>query len=228
MLEITHFTPQHTITDAPRKKLAALLKAEEGAIWVDITGPDDDEAKIMRELFEFHPLAIEDTRNQTQRPKAEEFADHMFIILNPIADMQHKDALFRELDVFVGKNYLVTVHPTDEPVIAEARRRIEPLRTHLSISASVLLYTLVDTVIDGYFPVLDQIDDEIDSLGLRILDQPDRAIITRLFQLKRATGEMWRVFWPQRDALNVLVNHKLVFIDQNSQYYLRDISDHLL
>src|SRR4051794_4005471 len=85
--------------------LPDLLKAEDSVVWVDMVGPDDADVAIMRDLFHFHPLAIEDTHNQRQRPKVEEYTGYFFTILNPIARVDG-DIHFRELDMFVGKNYV--------------------------------------------------------------------------------------------------------------------------
>lgn len=211
----------------PIAKLEASLEDDSGTLWLDITGPDDDAARLLREVFGFHPLAIEDTRNQQQRPKAEEFADHLFIILNPIHPEQ-EDEPFRELDVFVGRNYIVTVHPADEQSIDVVLRRLEPDRLTLEISATYLLYTLMDTVVDGYFPVLERVGDEIDELGNRIFAHPDRRALNRLFQLQQFLGTIARVVGPQQDIVTILMHHPMVFLDQNSQYHLRDISDHLI
>jgi magnesium transporter len=224
-MQITYYT-HHEIREATVDDLPALLQSDEGAIWVDMPAPTDDDLALLSQLFELHPLAIEDIRNQKQRPKAEEFADYLFIILNPIT-RENEWAGFQELDVLVGRNYVVSVHLEKEPVIDAARRRIDPLRVPFPISATYLLYILFDTVIDDYFPVLEAIENEIEALGNQLLDQANPDMVNRLFQLKQSLNDIWRVVWPHRDIVNVLMNHELVFIDRKSQYYLRDISDHL-
>ena len=113
-MRITTFGEQGT-QETPGADLSAILKVEQ-MIWVDMTGPTEDDMQMMRDVFKFHPLAIEDTHNQNQRPKMEEYPDYLFGILNPIV-MAEDGLSFRELDVFVGRNYVVTVHPGDEPVI---------------------------------------------------------------------------------------------------------------
>jgi magnesium transporter len=182
----------------------------------------------MQEIFKFHPLAIEDTRNQEQRPKAEEYNDYLFIILNPVANVSG-EIDFRELDVFVGRNYIVMVHPDREPVIAEAQRRIENGGGLVPCTSAYALYTLMDIVVDGYFPVLDFVGEEVERLESDILERPRTDTLNRLFALKRSLLNMWRIIWPQRDIFGTLIHHRLKFLDQESlEYYLRDVSDHLL
>lgn len=224
-MKITVFSEKE-VREVKIAELGDLLQARESVIWVDMTGPSEEDVRLMRDVFKFHPLAIEDTLNHKQRPKAEEYSDHVFIILNPVTD----DGLisnFRELDIFIGWNYIVSVHAEKEPVVDEAFRRIDPARIPFSITATYLLYVLMDTVVDEYFPVLDRIEEELGRLNNELLAKPNKNLLNRLFQLKNTLSLFWRVLWPQRDVLNVLMNHNLAFIDKNTRYYLRDVADHL-
>ena len=208
--------------------LPARLAAGTGTIWADITGPADDDVKLMRDSFHFHPLAIEDTRNFRQRPKVEEFTDYLFMILNPVGP-DGPGVTFRELDVFVGRNYVVTVHHDDEPVIAEVRRRLSRGSTTLPLSPGYLMYLMIDATVDGYFPVLDLMEEEIERLGDNILIKPDQTLLNNLFELKKTLVDMWRVVWPQREIMNNLRDHNLGVIDLDALApYLRDVSDHLM
>jgi magnesium transporter len=205
---------------------ARLAAPDSGVIWADITGPADEDVQIMRDVFHFHPLAIEDTRNARQRPKVEEYADYLFLILNPI---NQQDPLFCELDVFVGSNYVVTVHAAAEPVIAEVQRRLSRGSTPLTVSPSYLMYLFIDAVVDSYFPILDHMEEEIEDLGDQILTNPSQDMLNRLFDLKKTLVDMWRVVWPQREIMNNLRDHNLALIHQDQLMpYLRDISDHLM
>jgi magnesium transporter len=208
---------------------ARLVAQDEGSvIWVDITGPSDDDVYVMHDVFHFHPLAIEDTRNVRQRPKVEEYADYMFFILNPVG-IQQDETIFCELDVFVGRNYVVTVHAAEEPVIAEVSRRVSRGNASLPMSPGYLAYLLLDAVVDSYFPVLDTMEEEIEALGDQILTHPTQDLLNRLFDLKKALVDMWRVVWPQREILNNLRDHNVALINQEQLMpYLRDISDHLM
>jgi len=222
--------------------LGNLLVSETDLLWVDITEPDESDARVMLDVFNFHPLAVEDTRNYEQRPKIEQYPGYLFLIVNAVSILRHPspppqqpvgaqfhDVDFHELDIFVGRNYMVTVHLAGEPVIPELKRRLE-MGASLSMSISYLLYAALDAVVDGYFPVMDMLEEEISQLEDRILLEPKQATLNRLFELKRMLLHLWRVIWPERDILSVLTHpHNLVFGDPNAaQFYLRDVSDHLL
>jgi magnesium transporter len=214
-------------TEADAGKLREIVAAKTFA-WVDVRGPDDEEAAILHDLFHFHPLAIEDTRNQHQRPKVEEYPNHLFLILNPglLVDCE---AAFRELDVFVAGNLIVTVHPGDEPILAEAEKRIARVFAPRDVTPAHVLYGLLDTVVDGYFPMLDDLGDEIDQLEDLVLERPDQESLNRLFRLKRQLVLVRKVVAPQRDAMTLINRRDLPYFKAESlSYYLRDVQDHLL
>lgn len=223
-MHITYYT-QHQQRPLAPDDVREILKQDDGVVWIDLTIADETHMAFLETAFSFHPLAMEDLYHQQQRPKAEEFADYLFIILNPI-ETTLSEAMFRELGVFVGKNYVITAHMTDEPVITEARKRLHPERMNLPLSATYVLYVIFDTVLDGYLPALEAIEEKMEAVGRDTLRNPSRDILNRIFELKRIMNQFWWVMWPQQDIINVLNNHELVFIDQKSRYYLRDISDH--
>jgi magnesium transporter len=226
-MNITVFDSQGAQTKNAAE-LPVLLKQEDCLIWVDLTGPDQDDVRLMREVFQFHPLAIEDTYNHHQRPKIEEYPNHLFMIMNTVRFVDG-ELEFRELDVFVGRSYIVTVHADDNNVIKEVVQRMNHSLPAASTTPTYLLYVIADTVVDGYFPIMDQFESEIAALEEAILLKPQAKSLDRLFQLKRMLVNMWRVVWPQRDALGILNSHNLALIDQQAvHYYLRDVSDHLI
>lgn len=226
-MKITFFEDQAEREIQPGN-LAKYLARKDGTIWVDITAPLDSDADMLQKTFGFHPLAIEDTRNQQQRPKADEFSDHLFVILNPVLNDGRDSDLFRELDVFVGRNYIVSVHIADEPLLERVRLRLKPERVSFVVSSTYLLYLILDEIVDEYLPLLERVEEELDDLSGQVFANPGQRVLSRLFELQQMLSHIGRVLGPQQDVINILMNHQLLFIDQNSQYYLRDISDHLL
>jgi magnesium transporter len=195
------------------------------SVWVDLQGPDERGQALLRDTFAFHHLAIEDTLNQRQRPKVEEYDGHLFLILNPVT--YDASPPFRELDVFVGANYVVTVHPEEEPVVEAVRARLAGGAA--PVSATRLLYLLLDSVVDGYFPLLDSVGDQVEELEEQVLERPETGELKAIFGLKRRLVELRRVVAPQRDMLNLLTRREVPFLDHREiQYHLRDVYDHLL
>lgn len=214
---------------AESSDLAALLASPETIFWADMEGPSQEALRVMREEFQFHPLAIEDTTNQRQRPKVEEYGEVLFTIVNTV---EHRDStlVFRELDVFLGPNYIVTIHSQQEAVISHVMNRCQNrLRYGQRVSLGYLLYALVDAVVDSYFPVLDSIGDDIETMSESILERPRKETLERLFRLKRTLAEMWRVAGQQRDMFSLITREDSRLIeDESLRYYLRDVYDHLL
>ncbi len=206
-----------------------LMAQTDGVLWVDMTGPDAEDVRVMQEVFHFHPLAIEDTQNERQRPKVEEYKEHLFIILNPVNPFTD-ELTFRELNVFATHNAIVSVHAADEPVVEQVRQRCaSKLEVDQKITVGFLIYALTDAVVDLYFPVLDQIGDEIEDISEAIIARPRHDELNRVFRLKRALAEMWRVAGQQRDMFNVFTRLELQYIGEEiARYYMRDIYDHLL
>lgn len=202
------------------------LMKNDALVWVDITGPGDAGLKVMQDQFHFHPLAIEDTTNHKQRPKVEEYQDYLFFIAAPAEAGQC--GVFRELDIFLGSNFVVTVHEAAEPIVEEAARRVQR-NGHVTFSASYLFYTLVDATVDTYLPMLDTFEDLVETVEEQVIQRPGTETLSMLVDLKRTLRSMWRVILPQRDIFNLITRRDTPYIDHETlEYYLRDIYDHLI
>ena len=228
MQGVRYMGADREVIEAP--DLKALLAQPLGVLWVDMIGPGKEDIALLHEVFHFHPLAIEDTYNQRQRPKVEEYKDHLFLIFNPV-DKYTDELVFRELDVFVTHTAIVTIHEVEcEPIIEHVQKRcIAYQEAGQRISVGYLIYALADAVVDTYFPALDEIGDQMETLSEAIIAKPHRDDLNRVFHLKRALAEMWRVAGQQRDMFNVFTRQESQYIGEDiSRYYMRDIYDHLL
>jgi magnesium transporter len=226
-MEITTFDFKglHRQIDADLKS----LRTTNDVVWIDICGATDQDFARLQKAFGFHPLAIEDTRNQHQRPKVEEYADHLFIITNNA--VYHDNELgFQEIDIFLGRNYLVTIHDECSAVMSEVRRRMNNNNAFKHVSSEYLLYVLLDTIVDAYFPIMDGIDNEIEKLGEHVFEQADQKMLKRVFELKHMLNEAWYVVGQERDMFSILTRREEDLITHHDvlEYYLRDVNDHLI
>ncbi len=228
-MQIVQFQENGSSQEILAPDWATLLKAD-GFVWVDIVNPSPDDIKMMREVFHFHPLAIEDTLNERQRPKIEEYPDHLFTILNPINTFAD-ELTFRELDVFVGRKYFVTVRDyIDEPVIEAVKHQcyVRVGNGH-KMTVGYVMYALADQIVDGYFPLLDNMTDRAEGISEEIIEKPTPELLQELFTIKRALAEMARVTGQQRDMFNVFLREDNPFVTQDvMRYYMRDVYDHLI
>jgi len=218
-------------TDLKTEEIKAALQSEGGLFWMDFeaTAADIDET-ILTDLFGFHPLAVDDALQETHVPKIDDWGSYLYIVLSSVvfeeSDGSHLEV--RELDVFLGKNYLVTHH--DQPLTAIDRVWASCQRDerHISQGTDHLLYRLIDEVVAQYMPVVEAIDDEIDIIQAEIFAQPDPDVLSRVFSLKRGVLQLRRIVGPMREVLNKLARDDFEVIDTRVRVYFRDVYDHLV
>ena len=215
--------------------LCALLGDGDARVWLDITNPTEADAALLREAFGFHPLAIEDVLHSHQRPKIDQFADHSFLVLYAAHFNNERQCELSEIGAFVGANYLVTVHRTATPEITMARHRwraaIEaPLvGTNGHNSATDLaLYVLFDSVVDAYFPLLDDVAEQLETIADRIFAHAnDIDALPELVRLRKHLMNLRRVFAPMRDVVNTLARRESDDGPTATSLYFLDVYDHL-
>jgi len=197
--------------------------------WVNIDGLGDVQLlKQLAELFHLHPLAVEDVVNLHQRAKVENYGDTHFIVSHMV---ELKEVIESEqLSLFLGDNFVLSFQEAPGPDCLEPVR--ERLRKDLGLSRKrgpdYLLYSLLDAVIDHYFPVLEAYGEKLDVLEQTILTRPDLGTMTRIHEIKRELLFLRRLIWPHRDALSVLVRDPIPQIDEETRVYLRDCQDHVM
>lgn len=203
-----------------------------GFLWVSLEAPTVQESdSILREVFNFHPLAIEDCQSAGyQPPKVDEFKDYLFILAHAIHPSQDFNQLeTMELNIFLGSNYLVTSHMEESlhPIthIQENIKRDSRLYT---FGADFLCHAILDVLVDDYMPVIDAMDDEIEWLEDQVLEKPSPTTLQRILNLKHSLMAMRRIISPQREIMNRLSRDDFAQIDRQSRIYFRDIYDHLV
>ncbi len=216
-----------------RDDIGPVLSAEHNLLWLDLENPTPQDMTFLTGEFGFHPLAVEDATRPHQRPKLDRYDDFYFIVFYDIAyDEEDNRIDEHELDIFLGKNYLITVHTE---AIAEVGEVAERLGRNLSLiehGVGVLLYSLLDTIVDHYFPVSDRIARRIEELERRVYttrSQREREGLQEdIFTLRRELLTMRRVLGPERDVLATLVRRDLPVVSKKAAVYFQDVHDHLL
>jgi magnesium transporter len=202
--------------------------AHDQFFWLDLTAPSNKEIDALRELFGFHPLALEDATEFGQRPKLDRYGDYIFLVFYGARDAPSSEAsLLREVQLFVSGKYLVTLHQDQLPVLDEQRERLKGVLLH---SEQFLLYRVFDALTDSFFPLLSRIDDEIDVLETEVLAGPTDEQLQKLFAMKRELVAMRKVVTPQRDlfarSIDELADLPGLVLDERD--YFRDVYDHLI
>lgn len=203
-----------------------LLGTRGGFRWYhveDVRGPALD---ALATEFGLHDLAVEDCRNLRQRAKVEEYDNHLFLIVNTVHfDAEKIECWFGELDVFVGKDFLISAHDGPSRTIRAVRPMFDadPKLAH----PGHLLHALLDYVVDRYLPVLDTVEDRIDALEDQCYHRPSPKLLAELFALKRALINFRRIATGMRDLVNHLLYRNEPWL-RSQQPYFRNVYDHVV
>ncbi|MEG3843207.1 magnesium/cobalt transporter CorA [Microcoleus sp. herbarium14] len=222
-------------TAATRAKLAnpqetAAYLDTESVSWVDMLGLGNKETwRQMGEVFNLHVMAQEDVVNVPQRPKVVDYENHILIIawmvmIKPNSDNFHKE----QVSFILGKHYLLTVQEEPDydcfgPVRDRIRKGQGSIRKH---GADYLAYTLLDSIVDGFFPVLELYGERIEELEDEVVMHPTRKTLEKIYKIRRELLTLRRAIWPQRDAINSLIRDSSDLISPEVRIYLRDCYDH--
>lgn len=232
------FSDKRASKEADPKTLAAALRDPGARFWVDIEKPTEDEIAILDEVFGFHPLAIEDTIQYSQRPKIESYnhvgdacqQGYFFLVIHGPDQETFRDQLqTKEVDMFVSERYLVTVHEEPMRSIEAVKNRAKAdARVVLEPGIDLLLHSILDYIVDQYRPILDSLEVALDDLEEEALTEPTPDLLTRIAMKKRELLNFRRIVGPQRDVLSQLTRGEVPFIRETTRIYLRDVQDHLI
>lgn len=197
-------------------------------VWVALFEPDSRTLELMQAEFDLHPLAIEDARHGHQRPKIEEYGESLFAVFHMIEPVEGELRL-GEVNLFVGRNYILTVRSRAERGFTEVRSRSENEPQLLKYGPGYVLYAVLDAVVDRYFPVLHELENELERIEEQIFaDVSPRANIEALYALKQKLMTCRHAVGPLLEALSNITGARSPVICTGMQEYFRDVSDHLL
>ena len=210
--------------------ISEMVKDSSQFFWLDLLDPTEQELAKVGEEFNLHPLAIEDATHKHQRPKVEQYDQFLFIVFYAVSlKSTQRKLTTQELNLFVGKNYLITIHYTPLSDLDEAEHRWKLSSKQLTWGIDILLYCLLDTIVDGYFPVVDTLVERAEELEDGIYQGQARKtqFSFDLLELKKAFLQLRRIAAPERDVLNVLTNRDSSIFHEQTMVYFRDVSDHI-
>lgn len=197
--------------------------------WINIDGLGDVEAlKWLGQRFKLHPLTLEDVLNTGQRPKAEVFADHVFFVVQMVYQDKRSSICGEQVSLFLGDGFLITIQEeADYDVFDPVRARIRSGHGMIRKSkADYLAYALLDSIVDHYYPVLEQLGMDIDELEDELLEHPSREMVRTLHDYKRKLTQLRRFVWPMRDVVNSLLHDPSGYVTPPTKLFLRDCYDH--
>lgn len=206
-------------------------------LWVDLENPTPEEAKyVLEDVFHFHPLSIEDCVMVSPSPKVVEyqpkeddrFIAYLFMVIHAV-DYSRKDGVFatRELNFFLGKNFLVTYHDTPMRSVSSTEEQAVRSTVNIARAPDRVAYTLLDSIVDNYKPALDELAFEIAELEQQVLENPTRDTLNRLIQIKKEVLHLRRIIGPQREVLARFARGEFKLIRAHMVPYYRNVYDSL-
>jgi magnesium transporter len=196
--------------------------------WVDLAAPGDAEFRLLSELFKFHPLSIDDARSALQFPKVEPYPGYLYLVLHGI-DAEESTRRFstRDVDFFLGRNFLITVHDGRSRSIDRLREVCMQHARVLSEGPVALLHRIIDSMVDNYRPVTEALEERIEKLEEHAMAGRTQ-MVQQVLKVKRELATMRRVLIPQRDAVGRLARREFSAISDEMAYRFRDVFDHLI
>jgi magnesium transporter len=228
-VDVIHYGPAEcrTLECQSVADLAPLL-GEGTTTWIDVEGLGDE--ALLRELavmFHIHPLALEDVANAPQRPKAEEYDEHLLLVARMARLNDEMELDIEQVAMFVGSNYVLSFGERPGDVLDPVRNRIKDGKGAIRGGGpGYLAYAILDCIIDAYYPVIERLSAKLEKLEDRVLVAPTPRLLDQLNRIKTDLVLLRRGVWPQLETLNRLLRETNPFLGDNVQVYLRDPTDH--
>jgi len=226
-MQITVYRGEDIVGD-PAAPLPALLERDGQALWVTLDRARPEDLQTLSDVFHFHPLAVEDAQKTGQRAKIEAYDDTLFLTVHAARHNHGARLILEEVDIFFRGRAVVTVSASGAAALEEARARLARAPGRLRRSADFVLYTILDAVVDTYFPVLDRVEEHIERLEDQLFRRPTARALSQIFRVKHALLVARRHVVPLRDTLNVLMRRETALVTEAVVLYFRDIYDHVL
>src|SRR2546421_7157441 len=216
------------LADIDKRDIRNYLQRPGCFVWVALRDATDEELSEMQDEFDLHPLAVEDARHGHQRPKIEEYGDMLFVVLQTV-EVVGEELKAGEVDIFVGRNYVLSVRQRSEQGFLGVRSRAEREPELLRNGAGYVLYALMDAVVDRYFPVLDAVETELESIEQHLFSAKDpRATIETLYYVKQKLTTLKHATSPLLEYSGKLFGGRVPQVCSGLGEYFRDIYDHLI
>jgi len=224
--------------------LTAVIGERSGSLWLDLASePPQFSEPLLRDVFGFHPLAVEDALAQTHVPRVDDWGEYLYMVLHAVSVLgmepgqewrveklkpEQLEVTTLEIDVFLGTHYLVTYHKDPVPALEDLWLACQRDERHLQRGAAHLAYELADALATGYMPVVDWLDEVLDRIEDEVFARPDGNLLARTFALKRSLVHLRRIIAPQRETLNKLARGDFAVLSRTNSVFFRDVYDHMV
>lgn len=227
MITALYALPGERATKIDALDIARVLSEGKGILWVDLDKPTEEEVKVLSSVFHFHPLAIEDCVAAAQHPKVDDYSDYLYLVMHG-AEATAKRGSFQtqELDLFLGKSYLVTHRSDAIRGIETVRKRAQEVAGFMARGSDFLLYAVLAELVDSFVTTLETMETEVDVIEHKLFKDPGTRALAEIFAIKKDILHLRRVVLPQREVLTRLSRAEFRVVTKEIQFYFRDVYDH--
>ena len=217
------------VKDPSLATLKKMAKSPKNTVWIDLQDATDKEYEFLRSTFDFHPLSMDDCKQNIELPKIERFREYIFVVFHMVEYSKSKREIeMVEIDAFLGKNYFVTEHKGEFHAVERLRKVLDTNHELMRKGPDFLLHNIIDYTIDQYLPLLDSWDEEIESLEDSIIAGETEGALEKLIDFRRSVSEMKRSIVPQRHTIYKLTKAgDYTVISEKVSHYFRDVYDHI-
>ncbi len=211
-------------------ELPKLVADPDVIVWVDIDTQGAETQRMLGEVFGIHPLLIEDAFADSPTPKIEQSDDYLYLIIHGLTDRDPSDGEVNtaDLDIFLGKTWVVTYYRFPFSALEETRRAVTRDPKLLARGPAVIAHRVIDKTVDEFLPLMEKLDAEIDGIEEAIVRKPDAALLERIFRMKHSLQRIRRVGLHQRLVLGRLARGEAPFIPEDIQPFFSDVFDHMV
>jgi magnesium transporter len=216
------------LADLAVEKISDYLDRNDCFVWVALRDTSEDELEQMQKEFRLHDLAVEDARHGHQRPKIEEYGDTLFVVMHLI-EIDGPELSVGEISIFVERNFVLSIRNRSKQSFLGVRERCQRQPELLRLGSGFVFYALMDAVVDRYFPVIDDLESQLESIEERLFDKGGAlANIAQLYELKRKVMVLKHAVMPLMEATGKLYGGRVPPVCSSTQEYFRDVYDHLV
>lgn len=215
--------------DIPISEFRQALAVENSLLWVDMKSLEDEDIEVLMDVFGLHPLTVEDCIMVNARPKVEDFGSYLFLVAQGVKfnSVEGKIEPF-EVDFCLGRNYLITTHTEPVDAITLNLERVDKGSPIITRGSDFLLYSILESLTDNYYPVVDTFDKRVDDMEAELFEDPSTKTLRQIYRLKNDTMLLRRTVGPQADTISILTRGDFPLIRPANYVYFRNVYDHLV
>ena len=213
------------------EEVGRLIDEKDTLIWVDLFRDSADESrKVLTEIFKFHTLSVDDALVEMHIPKIDDWGDYLYMSVIAVNPEQRLDDIDKsiELDIFVGKNYIVTYHQQELNSVDLVWKNILRNESNLQRGSKYIIYQIIDELANEYMKMVENLDMDVEEIEDIVIEKPDKKLLAEIFSIKRSLLNLRRIIAPQREVLNKLSRGDFEIVTQKERMYFRDVYDHLV